>query len=123
VEQPWCADDAGAGRNFDDIRSFFQKLEEIGPNFGYFPEPSKSILVVRQHNLEAAQQAFPDFEFKVTTGNHCLGGFIGEDSALCDWIRKKTKLWEEAVANLASAAAPNFPQAAHSGLQKSLQQE
>jgi hypothetical protein len=33
-----------------------------------------------------------------------------------------TKFWEEAVADLASAA-PNFSQAAYSGLQKSLQQE
>jgi hypothetical protein len=32
-------------------------------------------------------------------------------------------LWEEAVADLASAAAPNFPQAACPGLQKPLQQE
>jgi hypothetical protein len=112
VEQPWCADDAGAGGKFEDIRRLFRRLEEVGPNYGYFPEPSKSILVVRQHNLEAAQKAFPDFGFKVTTGSRYLGGFIGEDSALR----------EEAVADLASAA-PNFPQAACSGLQKSLQQE
>jgi hypothetical protein len=42
VEQPWYADDAGAGGNFAEIRRYFRKLEEIGPNFGYFPEPSKS---------------------------------------------------------------------------------
>jgi hypothetical protein len=122
VEQPWYADDAGAGGEFEDIRRLFRRLEEIGPNYGYFPEPSKSILVVRQHNLEAAQNAFPDFGFKVTTGSRCLGGFVGEDSALGNWIREKNKFWEEAVADLASAA-PNFPQAAHSRLQKSLQQE
>ena len=122
VEQPWHADDAGAGGKFEEIRHIFRRLEEIGPNYGYFPEPAKSILVVRQHNLEAAQKAFPDFGFKVTTGNRYLGGFVGENDALQDWIRKKTKFWEEAVADLASAA-PNFPQAAHSGLQKSLQQE
>jgi hypothetical protein len=122
VEQPWHADDAGAGGKFEDIRRLFCRFKEIGPNYGYFPEPSNSILVVRQHNLEAAQNAFPDFGFEVTTGSRCLGGFVGEDSALQNWIREKTKFWEEAVADLTSAA-PNFPQAAHSGLQKSLQQE
>jgi hypothetical protein len=125
MEQPWCANDAGAGGNFDCIRGFFHKLEEeIGPNFGCFPEPLKNILVVGgQHNLEAAQQAFPDFGFEVTsTGNCCLGDFVSKDSALNDWIREKTMLWEEVVADLASAA-PNFPQAACSGVQKSLQQE
>jgi hypothetical protein len=124
VEQPWHADDAGAGGEFEDIRQLFRRLEEIGPkNYGCFPEPSKSILVVRQHDLEAAQNAFPDFGFKVATGSrYYLGGFVGEDGALRDWIQEKNKFWEEAVADLASAA-PNFAQAACSGLQKSLQQE
>jgi hypothetical protein len=51
-----------------------------------------------------------------------LGSFIGEDIALCSWLSKKTKNWEEAVADLAKVT-PNFPQTtAYSGLQKSLQQ-
>jgi hypothetical protein len=69
VEQPWYADDAGAGRKFAEICHFFSKLQDIGPNFGYYPEPTTSILVVPQHNLEAAQVTFPDFNFKVTTGS------------------------------------------------------
>jgi hypothetical protein len=89
VEPSWHADDAGAGGKFEDIRRLFRRLEEIGPNYGYFPEPSKSILVVSQHNLEATQNAFPDFGFKVTTGSRCLGGFVGENSALRNWIREK----------------------------------
>ena len=100
VEQPWYADDAGAGGNFVEIRRFFLKLGEIGPRFGYFPEPSKSILVVREHNFEAAKLAFSDLGFKVTMGSRYLGGFIGEDSALREWIQEKTKFWEEAVADL-----------------------
>jgi hypothetical protein len=89
VEQPWHADDAGAGGKFEDIRRLFRRPEEIGLSFGYFLEPSKSILGVRQLNLEAAQKAFPDFGFKVTTGSRYLGGFVDEDSALRDWIRSK----------------------------------
>jgi hypothetical protein len=69
VEQPWYADDAGADGKFSEIRCFFSKLQEIGPNFGYYPEPTKSILVVLQHNLEATQIAFPNLNFKVTTGS------------------------------------------------------
>jgi hypothetical protein len=123
VEQPWHADDGGAGGNFDEIRRFFHKLVEIGPNFDCSPEPPKSILQMRQPNLEADQKAFLDFRFKVTTGNHCcLGGFVGEDGAIGEWSRAKTKLWEESFADLVSAA-PNFQQAAHSGLKKSLEQE
>jgi hypothetical protein len=63
MEQPWHANGAaGAGRKFSEIRCLVLKLQEIGSRFGCFPEPpSKSILVVSQHNLEAAPSAFPDF--------------------------------------------------------------
>ena len=73
VEKPWYADDAGTCGNLAEIHRLFKRLEEISPNYGYFPELSKSILVVRQHILEAAKIAFPDFCFKVTTGSHYLG--------------------------------------------------
>jgi hypothetical protein len=125
VEEPSYANDTGAGRKFSEIHClgvFCKLVQEIGPSFGYCPEPSKSSLVVPQHNLESAQAAFPDFGFKATMGSHYLGGFIGEDDALHAWLHEKTKTWEEAVGDLASVA-PNFPQAAYSDLQKSLEQE
>ena len=50
VKQPWYANDAGAGGSFTDLQKFFLRLQEIGPTFGYFLEPSKSILIVRAHN-------------------------------------------------------------------------
>ena len=105
VEQRWYADDAGAGAKFSEICRIFSRLVEIGPNFGYYLEPSKSILVVPQHNLEAAQATFADMNFKITTGSRYLGGFIGEDSALREWIQGKTETWAEAVTELASNAS------------------
>ena len=45
--QPWYADDAGAGGKLDGILSYFTKLCEDGPARGYFPETTKSILVVK----------------------------------------------------------------------------
>jgi hypothetical protein len=53
MKQSWYADDAGAAGNYDFIRRHFTKLQEIGPNYGYFPELSKSVLIVPQHNLSA----------------------------------------------------------------------
>jgi hypothetical protein len=43
AEQPWHANDARAGGNFSEIRRFFGKVKEIGPNFGCCPEPSKMV--------------------------------------------------------------------------------
>jgi hypothetical protein len=86
VEQPWYANDAGAGRKFAEIYPFFCKLQEIGPSFGYFPEPSKIILLVCQHNLEVTQTTSLYFNFKVTMGSCYMGGLIGKDVALRDWL-------------------------------------
>jgi hypothetical protein len=69
VEQPWNADDARAGCKFSEIHRFFSRLVEIGPNFGYYPEPPKSILVVPQHCLEAAQALFAGMNFKIMMGS------------------------------------------------------
>jgi hypothetical protein len=101
AEQPWYADDAGAGGYFDPIR---RQLQEIGPNYGYFPEQSKSILIVSQHNLEAGRTTFADLDFKVTTGHRYLGGFLGDKDALTAWIQEKANNWAEAVKELASPA-------------------
>ena len=78
VHQPWYADDAGAGGHFNRITRYLEKLQEFGPPRGYFPEPSKSILIVQEHNKEKAEVCFADFDFKVVTGSRYLGGFIGD---------------------------------------------
>eukprot|EP00978_Attheya_sp_CCMP212_P001429 scaffold3002_cov64-Attheya_sp.AAC.2 len=121
VSQPWYADDAGAGGKFTAIRKQFDRLQELGPARGYFPEPSKSILVVREANLAAAQVAFKDLGFKITTGNRYLSGFIGEAAPQEEWVRDKTDAWATAVTTLAKVCKC-YPQLAYAGLQKSLQQ-
>jgi hypothetical protein len=76
----------------------FIRLQQIGPNFGYFPELSKSVLVVPQRNLvEAAKLAFTDLGFEDTTGHRYLGGFLGEKDALKTWIQEKVHIGAEAV--------------------------
>jgi hypothetical protein len=44
--------------------------------YGYFPEASKSILVICQYNLEAAKENFALQQFRITTGEWYLGGYI-----------------------------------------------
>eukprot|EP00978_Attheya_sp_CCMP212_P020015 scaffold56827_cov52-Attheya_sp.AAC.2 len=104
VSQPWYADDARAGGKFTAIRNMFERLQELGPARGYFPEPSKSILVI-------------------TTGNRYLGGFVGEAAPQEEeWVRGKTDAWATAVTTLAKVCK-RYQQLAYAGLQKSFQQE
>jgi hypothetical protein len=51
VDQPWYADNAGVGGTFTGIQQYFEKIQEKGPMQVYFLEPSKSILIVREHNM------------------------------------------------------------------------
>ena len=56
VYQPWYADDAGARGKFRDIMAHFRDLQLKGPARGYFPEPTKSILVVSEQNVPRAKE-------------------------------------------------------------------
>jgi hypothetical protein len=72
LKQPWYADDAGALGSFDDIIRMFTELVRIGPDFGYFPNPSKSILVTTATKLAYAEQHFNhtyDLGFSICTGH------------------------------------------------------
>jgi hypothetical protein len=87
VYQPWYADDAGAGGNFSSICHYFEQLQELGPSWSYFLEPTKSILVLQGHNNERVESYFRDSKSKVTTGSwYLIGGFIGEGSVQQAWI-------------------------------------
>jgi len=44
--QLWYADDASAGGSLSDLQEWFSLLCSRGPAFGYFPEPTKSFVVV-----------------------------------------------------------------------------
>jgi hypothetical protein len=78
--------------------------------------------VVREANLAAAQVAFQDLGFKITTGSQYFGGFIGEAAPQEEGVRGKTDAWATAVTTLAKVCK-RYPQLAYAGLQKSLQQE
>ena len=56
VTQPWYADDRGAGRSFEAVMAHFRDVQLKGPAQGYFPEPTKRILVVAEQNVPRATE-------------------------------------------------------------------
>jgi hypothetical protein len=76
VRHPWYSDDTGAaGVGFTEISRHSLRGLSRATLYGYYPEASKNILVVGQHNLEAANKLFASQQFQVSTGY--LGGYIG----------------------------------------------
>ena len=78
VMQPWYVDDAGEGGSFEAVMAHFRDLQLKGPARGYFPEPTKSILVVAEQNVPWAAEYFRGMGIKIVTGRRYLGGFMGE---------------------------------------------
>jgi hypothetical protein len=113
VHKIWYyADDAGAGGCFTELRQFFLGLQEIEPAYGYFPEPTKSILVVRAHNRTTAKSSFKDLQFKVQTGSRYLGGYIGSQADWELWVQAKVSFWTSVVTDLAFATLRSHLQTA-----------
>eukprot|EP00978_Attheya_sp_CCMP212_P007142 scaffold16612_cov35-Attheya_sp.AAC.3 len=115
-------DDAGAGGTFDRIKVYFENLEEYGPKYGYFPDASKSILIVREHNVERAKEYFEEINFTIKSGYRYLGGFVGARAEMKEWIGEKADEWTAGIKAIAKVA-PQFPQTAYAGILKSLQHE
>ena len=89
VLQPWYADDAGAGGNFEAVMAHFRDLQLKGPARGYFPNPTKSILVVSEQNVPQATEYFRGMGMKIVTVRRYLGGFVGELWAERRWVQTK----------------------------------
>ena len=56
VTHPWYTDDAGEGGTFDHILAHFQDMQTRRPPRGYYPELTKSILVVSPRNVPRAEE-------------------------------------------------------------------
>ena len=122
VTQLWYADDAGEGVTFIDVQAHFQYLQARGTAWGYYPEPTKSILVVAPGNVARAEDYFRGLGIRMVRRHWYLGGFLGRVSADREWLGKKVEGWTESVAILAGVALKH-QQSAYVGLQNSLQQE
>ena len=78
VTQPWYADDVGAGGKFPNIMDHLRDLQARGPARGYYPEPTKSILVVALGNVAQSEEHFWGLGIIVVTGHRYLRGYIGD---------------------------------------------
>ena len=81
VRQAWFADDASAAGDLHALRRWWDRLIEIGPEYGYFPNASKTWLIVKEESLSHAQDVFRGSGVQITNeGNRHLGAAIGSNS-------------------------------------------
>ena len=68
-KQIWYVDDAGILGMFSGILRIYQKLQMIGPQWGYHPDPWKRILVVNPTGQERSEFLFGTYGFKIQKGS------------------------------------------------------
>ena len=66
--QPWYADDAAMAGRASEVRELMTLLTRLGPQFGYYPEPAKSILIVNGRHEKAARVVLSGFKFSYCRG-------------------------------------------------------
>jgi hypothetical protein len=132
-KQVWYADDATGCDTLERMHTWFEALLEYGPRYGYYPKPSKCILVVKADKLQRAQEVFKGSKVKVQEegskdkgveinclGTRHLGAAVGNPTFKESYIKHKINNWVVAVKNLAEIAATQ-PHAAFAAFTQSLQ--
>ena len=74
--QCWYADDSACAAKLPKLREWFDDLCKLGPAYGYYPEPQKTVVVVDAVDEAEANACFCDLGVKVVRGQRYLGGFI-----------------------------------------------
>ena len=88
------ADDVTASGNLEALRRWWEALMQIGPNYGYYPQPTKSWLIVKENKLEEAVWVFGGTNIQIyTEGKKHLGAAIGPKENKKKYINDKISKW------------------------------
>eukprot|EP00117_Sycon_ciliatum_P033528 scpid19357/ scgid25783/ len=111
--QSWFADDSAAGGKLQAVRIWWDRLNESGPSYGYFLNPTKSVLLVKPQFLDEATSIFAGTGIDIRTdGCRHLGAALGSAEFSRCFMERKVQSWVEEVMSL-STIASSQPQAAY----------
>ena len=79
---------------FDHLEKYFKALKNNVPARGYFPEPTKRILVAHPQNLKTGEGFGWPHGLKFCTGARYLGGYTGDDKTKGGWLKERMEKWE-----------------------------
>ena len=113
AQQVWYADDATAGGTLIQLHEWWDKVVSLGPYYGYFANPMKTWLTVKQEHHNAAEELFRGTKVNITTdGRKHLGAAVGSQSLVCTYVNEKVIQWVQEIEDLAMS----HPQAADAAL-------
>ena len=119
--QMWYADDATAIGKLKGMKDWWDTLCAMGPGYGYYPKPSKTVLIIKNPQLKkAAQDTFQGTGIKISCdGERHLGAVLGTDNFRDKYVQDKVSKWVKDVEEL-TLIGEDDPQLAYSSFTKAL---
>ena len=113
-KQVWYADDSTAAGSLQDLKKWWDEISSLGPGYGYFPNSSKTYLIVKPKYIEQATTLFAGQGIQVTAGGRRhLGAVIGSVAFREEFVKKHVDEWIVEMKRL-SEVAQTQPHAAYS---------
>ena len=113
LTQTWFADDAGGGASLQILHQWWTALSEVGPRYGYYVNPPKTWLLVKEQFKDSAQELFGKYGIQITTqGRPLLGAPIGTADFSDQSINDMVSCWDTELKVLTGFASLQ-PQAAY----------
>lgn len=113
VKQVWFADDSTSAGKLHALRGWWQHLTTVGPEYGYYPNPAKTTLVVKPEYIHLATALFENTGIRITTAGHnILGAAIGTSNFVQEYVAGKVEMWKEEI-NVLAKIAEIYPHAAY----------
>ena len=119
-KQSWYADDSSAGGQLTEMKTRWDQLCTVGPKYGYYPQASKTILIVKAGFEAKAKAIFGKSRIKISTrGERHMGAVIGSQRFKDEYVSKKVEKWVQDIEQL-SNIAKDEPQAALSSFTRAI---
>ena len=109
------ADDFRGSSKLEEIRQWWGYIGSNGPKYGYYPNATKSWLVVKPEFLKEAERLFAGTGINISSeGRPYLGSFINvnDGKSQDDFVENKVKKWIKEIEKLSEIALFQ-PQAAY----------
>ena len=115
------ADDSLVIGDISVLKTWLYKLLVVRPSFRYYPQLSKSNLILKKSLMSSAEQLFSSSGVTVVQSGKYLGGVIGDQAVMQSFMTSKVCVctWSCYV-ELLSSIAVNQPQVTFIALTRSL---
>ena len=112
-KQVWFADDSNGIGRLKALKVWWLHLTNLGSEFGYFPNASKTTLVVKEEFIDEANTFFRDTGINITVDGHrMLGAAWGKRSFVDKYAASKIKEWWSEIV-IRSEVAEMYPHAVY----------